>query len=59
MMMHTTLADLRSLKLDGLVTGREEQLAQPGMGALRFGTARRPSRTSTHAATCQIGRAHV
>ena len=36
MMMHTTLAQLRSLKLDGLAAGLEEQLAQPGMGALNF-----------------------
>ena len=36
MMMHTTLAQLRSLKLDGLAAGLEEQLAQPGMGALSF-----------------------
>lgn len=36
MMMHTTLAQLRTLKLDGLATGLEEQLAQPGMAALSF-----------------------
>ena len=36
MMMHTTLAQLRSLKLDGLAAGLEEQLAQPGMAALTF-----------------------
>ena len=36
MMMHTTLAQLRSLKLDGLAAGLEEQLAQPGMTALSF-----------------------
>ena len=36
MMMHTTLEQLRSLKLDGLAAGLEEQLAQPGMGALSF-----------------------
>ncbi len=36
MMIHTTLAQLRSLKLDGLATGLEEQLAQPGMTALSF-----------------------
>lgn len=36
MMMHTTLTQLRSLKLDGLATGLEEQLAQPGMAALSF-----------------------
>ena len=36
MMMHTTLAQLRSLKLDGLATGLEEQLAQSGMAALSF-----------------------
>lgn len=36
MMMHTTLAQLRSLKLDGLAAALEEQLAQPGMGALSF-----------------------
>jgi hypothetical protein len=29
MMMHTTLAQLRTLKLDGLATGLEEQLTQP------------------------------
>ncbi len=36
MMMHTTLTQLRSLKLDGLATGLEEQLAQPAMSALSF-----------------------
>ena len=36
MMMHTTLAQLRSLKLDGLAAGLEEQLAQPGTAALSF-----------------------
>ena len=35
-MMHTTLAQLRTLKLDGLATGLEEQLAQAGMAALSF-----------------------
>ena len=36
MMMHTTLAQLRSLKLDGLASGLEEQLAQAGMAAMSF-----------------------
>jgi DNA replication protein DnaC len=36
MMMHTTLAQLRSLKLDGLATGLEEQLAQASMAAMSF-----------------------
>lgn len=36
MMMHTTLAQLRTLKLDGLATGLEDQLAQPGMAAMSF-----------------------
>ena len=36
MMMHATLAQLRTLKLDGLASGLEEQLAQPGMAALSF-----------------------
>ena len=36
MMMHTTLAQLRTLKLDGMATGLEEQLALPGMAALSF-----------------------
>lgn len=36
MMMHTTIAQLRSLKLDGLATGLEEQLAQPAMAAMSF-----------------------
>lgn len=36
MMMNTTLAQLRTLKLDGLVAGLEEQMAQPGMAALSF-----------------------
>ena len=36
MMMHTTLAHLRTLKLDGMASGLEEQLAQPGMAALSF-----------------------
>lgn len=36
MMMHTTLAQLRTLKLDGLATGLEEQLTQPGMTAMSF-----------------------
>ena len=36
MMMHTTLAQLRALKLDGLASGLEEQLAQAGMAAMSF-----------------------
>lgn len=36
MMMHTTLAQLRTLKLDGLAGALEEQLAQPGMAAMSF-----------------------
>lgn len=36
MMMHTTLAQLRTLKLDGLATGLEEQLTQAGMAAMSF-----------------------
>ncbi len=36
MMMHTTLAQLRTLKLDGLATGLEDQLNQPGMAAMSF-----------------------
>lgn len=36
MMMHTTLAQLRALKLDGLAAGLEEQLSLPGMGAMSF-----------------------
>lgn len=35
-MMHATLAQLRTLKLDGLAAGLEEQLAQHGMVALGF-----------------------
>ena len=36
MMMHQTLAQLRTLKLDGLVAGLEEQLTQPGMISMTF-----------------------
>ena len=36
MMMHTTLAQLRTLKLDGLVGALEEQLTQPAMAAMSF-----------------------
>ncbi len=36
MMMHTTITQLRTLKLDGLALGLEEQLTQPGMTALSF-----------------------
>lgn len=36
MMMNTTLNQLRTLKLDGLAGALEEQLAQPGMGAMSF-----------------------
>jgi DNA replication protein DnaC len=36
MMLHTTLAQLRTLKLDGLAAGLEEQLTQAGMTALSF-----------------------
>jgi len=36
MMTHTTLAQLRSLKLDGFVAALEEQLAQPAASALAF-----------------------
>jgi hypothetical protein len=36
MMMNTTLAQLRALKLDGLAAGLEEQMTQPGMAAMSF-----------------------
>ena len=36
MMMHTTLTQLRALKLDGLATALEEQLSQPSMAAMSF-----------------------
>ncbi len=36
MMMHTTLAQLRALKLEGLAAGLEEQLTQSGMAAMSF-----------------------
>ena len=36
MMMNTTLEHLRTLKLDGLAAGLEDQLTQPGMAALSF-----------------------
>ena len=36
MMMHTTLAQLRTLKLNGLATSLEEQLTQPGMASMSF-----------------------
>lgn len=36
MMMNTTLAQLRALKLDGLAGGLEDQLTQSGMTALSF-----------------------
>ena len=36
MMMHTTLTQLRTLKLDGLVGALEEQLTQPAMAAMSF-----------------------
>jgi DNA replication protein DnaC len=35
-MMHTTLAQLRTLKLDGIATGLEEQLTLPSMAAMSF-----------------------
>ncbi|WP_151638218.1 MULTISPECIES: IS21-like element helper ATPase IstB [Noviherbaspirillum] len=36
MMMHTTMAQLRTLKLDGLPSALEEQLRQPGAAAMSF-----------------------
>jgi DNA replication protein DnaC len=36
MMMNTTIAQLRELKLEGLATALQEQLAQPDMTALSF-----------------------
>jgi DNA replication protein DnaC len=36
MMMHTTIAQLRELKLEGLATALQGQLAQPDMAALSF-----------------------
>lgn len=36
MMMHTTITQLRTLKLDGLAVALEEQLTQPGMAAMSF-----------------------
>lgn len=35
-MMQTTLTQLRELKLEGLATALEEQMAQAGMAALSF-----------------------
>jgi DNA replication protein DnaC len=35
-MMHTTLTQLRTLKLDGLAVALEEQLTQPGLAAMSF-----------------------
>ena len=36
MMMNTTLAQLRTLKLDGLASGLEEQLTLPAMAGMSF-----------------------
>lgn len=36
MMMNTTLAQLRALKLEGLAAALEEQLAQPATASLSF-----------------------
>lgn len=36
MMMHTTITQLRTLKLDGLAVALEEQLTLPGMAAMSF-----------------------
>lgn len=36
MMMHTTIAQLRTLKLDGLAGALQEQLEQPGIGQMSF-----------------------
>lgn len=36
MMMHTTLAQLRALKLEGLAAALEEQLTLPGIAAMSF-----------------------
>lgn len=36
MMMHATIAQLRTLKLDGLAMSPEQQLTQPGINALSF-----------------------
>ena len=36
MMMHTTIAQLRALKLNGLALGLEEQLTQPVMSTMSF-----------------------
>lgn len=36
MMMHTTLTQLRNLKLEGLAAALEEQLGMAGMGAMSF-----------------------
>ena len=36
MMMHATMAQLRTLKLDGLAMSPEQQLTQPGINALSF-----------------------
>ena len=36
MMLHNTIAQLRTLKLDGLAAGLEEQLTQTGLTALSF-----------------------
>lgn len=36
MMMHTTLEQLRILRLNAMVTSLHEQLAQPAMAAMSF-----------------------
>lgn len=36
MMMNTTLAQLRELRLEGLATGLQEQLSQAGVAAMSF-----------------------
>ena len=36
MLMNTTLAQLRTLKLDGLAPRFEDQLVQPGIASMSF-----------------------
>ncbi|WP_196863686.1 hypothetical protein [Polaromonas sp. CG_9.7] len=37
MMMNTTVAQLREMRLDGLATGLQDQLSQEGMNTMSFG----------------------
>ena len=56
MMMNTTVAQLREMRLDGLATGLQDQLSQEGMNTMSFGGVPGIADPSCHEITEAEGR---